>query len=868
MPSDTNRLTRPAALELDREAVPEVLCERDQWVAWCYTYDDDREEWTKVPVDASAGCYASSTDPDTWTTFANALAYHDRGDTNTDGIGFVVHGEDLVVGIDLDDCRDPETGDLDPWAAEFVETVSTYAEVSPSGTGLRLFGLGFVPDGGTRSDIDGADGHLEMYESGRYLTVTGHRLEDAPEDVRQVNDEIANAHAEHIVNQGSDAGEREATDGGAGGRGAVDLDDEELLERARNAQNGEKFEQLWRGSIAGYPSPSEADLALCGLLAFWTGGDRQRMDELFRRSGLMRDKWDEKRASSTYGEQTIEEALDGRSDFYEPNWDADDGRKPEDIEPPNRDTPFTPEEIAVLAGVESVSDLNDRERAYWVTHEILMSDDVHVLAAQPDGTLFRYDDGVWTPTGDQLLREVGHRALRTEYGSNTHGEMCEQIRARRPVDRDELGTPARTVAVANGLLHLETRELTNLEPEHYALTQLPVEFDPGTEATRWEQFIDEVVEPGRREAIQEYVGYTLLVGELPIHRALMLVGEGSNGKSTFLRVVKALLGEDNITAHPLQGLAKSEHNVADLYGTVANICADLSSRGIGDGGMFKTLVGGDTVTGRRLYQEPFSFEATAKQLYSANQVPDVEIDDEAFFRRWLLVEFPTQFTDPDKPGPDKDPGLTDELLEELPGVLNWALDGLDRLREQGHFTGEGDPLDKRDRWMSWGDSISKFIDECVDTDADGKWRTGEVHARYAAWCRQELGEEPEAQQTLTKELKKCEGVQYGNYRFDGSRDRGLKGFTLADDVPAAHDAAGSGTEDQRDPQQASLTQGQAISTVLETTRELEADRDGPVPVDDVVDTLDMSDDRARHFLEKLLQAGELYAPETGTVRTP
>lgn len=339
---------------------------------------------------------------------------------------------------------------------------------------------------------------------------------------------------------------------------------------------------------------------------------------------------------------------------------------------------------------------------------------MHVLAAQPDGTIYRYDDGVWEPTGEQLLREVGHRALAEVYGANTHTEICERIRAVRPKPREELGTPADTVAVANRLLELKTRQLRDLSPDDYALIQLPIEYDSDATAPRWEQFINEVIEEDRRDAIQEYVGYTLLVGELSIHHALMLVGEGSNGKSTFLRVMKSLLGEENITAHPLQGLSQSEHNVADLYGTVANICADLSSRGIGDGGMFKTLVGGDTVTGRRLYQEPFSFEATAKQLYSANQVPDVSIDDEAFFRRWLLVEFRTQFSDPDKPGPDENPELTDDLLEELPGILNWALDGYDRLMEQGHFTSEGDLLDKRERWLSWGDSISKLIEDGID----------------------------------------------------------------------------------------------------------------------------------------------------------
>ncbi|ELY62816.1 hypothetical protein C489_21106 [Natrinema versiforme JCM 10478] len=101
----------------------------------------------------------------------------------------------------------------------------------------------------------------------------------------------------------------------------VDLEDKDLLEKARNASNGEKFERLWRGSTAGYESQSEADMALCCLLAFWTGGDHTRMDRLFRQSGLLRDKWDDVHYAdgSTYGEKTIERAIASTSEFYDPD---------------------------------------------------------------------------------------------------------------------------------------------------------------------------------------------------------------------------------------------------------------------------------------------------------------------------------------------------------------------------------------------------------------------------------------------------------------------------------------------------------------------------------------------------------------------
>lgn len=193
------RPPRPEPLAFDPEAVPEKLRDREQWVAWRLKFDTDRDEWTKVPVDTTTGRLASSTDPATWTTFGDAVGYHERANTNTDGVGFVFAADDLTLGIDLDDCRDPETGDLEAWAADVVDTIGTYWEVSPSGTGLHAFGFGIKPDGKTRADVDGAEGHIEMYDSGRFFTVTGRSLDDVPADARQVNDAIADVHAEYIA---------------------------------------------------------------------------------------------------------------------------------------------------------------------------------------------------------------------------------------------------------------------------------------------------------------------------------------------------------------------------------------------------------------------------------------------------------------------------------------------------------------------------------------------------------------------------------------------------------------------------------------------------------------------------------------------
>jgi len=815
----SDRPPRPDPLAVEPDAVADTLRERETWVCWRYKFDTDRDEWTKVPVDAQTGGFAKSTDSDTWVSFAEALAYHEKNGTDTDGVGFVVHDGDTVLGLDLDDCRDPETGEMEAWAEDVLDDVPTYAEVSPSGTGLRFFGLGFTPDGRTRADIEDAEGHIEMYDSGRYLTATGHHIEGTPEDVRQVNDEIGDVHSEYIADDaetsksGDSAGSEADSPGAnptpdAGKSGSTDLSDDEILEKAKDAENGDKFRRLWIGDTSGYPSHSEADLALAGLLAFWTGGDRRRIDHLFRKSELYREKWDR----DDYRERTIDKALDGRTDFYDP--DSDDGPTTRPNEPgePNDDdgdddsgytytAKLTPRRVAALAGLgedETVADLTDREKAACVWDIVWEHDDYHVRVRRDNGSLWAYDSGVWKPEGERALRHAGRKALGSmNYGQNVLTELKAQARSdpRAEVEPDEFGLSPGSIAVQNGLLDLAaaadgegTDAVRDLEPEDYALARFPVEYDPDATADEWTQFVGEVVESGKIEAVQEYAGYALHRGAMPYSKALLLVGSGSNGKTTFLNVIRALLGTDHTTSKPIHKFDEDNH-VADLYGALANIDADLSEGSLSSEGIatFKRVVGGDEIDARKLYEDAFTFTPTAKHLYACNQVPDVSTyvsdHDIAFWRRWIIVEFPNYF-----PPNARDPELEDRLTtdESLSGVLNWAIEGWARLHDQDEFTNVESHDETRQMWQSWGDSVEKFVSECVERDEDApRITTGDAYARYQAWCR-EVGADPVSQRRFTDTLKQ-ENVEFGKHRIDGKVDRGYKALGFSDDVPQLDD---------------------------------------------------------------------------------
>ena len=296
----TNTPRAPATAAL--ASFPPVLRNLRQWVCWRLEERDGKP--TKVPLDPRTGDRAATDDASTWTAFTDALAAHHRG--MGDGVGFVFSTHDPYSGIDLDGCRDPETGEIEPWAEEWIRRCDSYTEVSPSGAGVHIIVRAKLPPGRRRR------GGIEVYEEGRYFTVTGDRLRNTPTTVEERTDVLTRLHAETFPPPPPSTVEAKRA------ASPVSLSDHELIEQARSARNGQKFSALWNGDTSGYDSPSEADLALCSELAFWTGPDAVRIDALFRQSSLYWDKWDERRGQQTYGEMTVARALEGRTEFFTP----------------------------------------------------------------------------------------------------------------------------------------------------------------------------------------------------------------------------------------------------------------------------------------------------------------------------------------------------------------------------------------------------------------------------------------------------------------------------------------------------------------------------------------------------------------------
>ncbi len=313
----------PAYLPLTVDGVPDELKQLNQFVGWLPEWQGVR--WTKILVctrtdDLSARWSASSTDAATWSTFQEAVGvYSACGDEGPlRGVGFVFAPDGGLVGVDLDNCRDPETGVIAPWAQKIIDKMASYTEVSPSGTGVHIYIKGRLPGTGRKK------GPVEVYDRGRYFTVTGQRVEGTPATIEDRQEELDRFMAFFFP---GDVGSDESADDDDGpDEVGNELSDDQVIERASTARNGAKFRALFvDGDKSAYvgkdgeADDSAADQALVNLLAFWVNYDEDRVDALFRRSALYRSKWERR----DYRERTFRKARAGkRRGFGAPQADA------------------------------------------------------------------------------------------------------------------------------------------------------------------------------------------------------------------------------------------------------------------------------------------------------------------------------------------------------------------------------------------------------------------------------------------------------------------------------------------------------------------------------------------------------------------
>lgn len=388
------------------------------------------------------------------------------------------------------------------------------------------------------------------------------------------------------------------------------------------------------------------------------------------------------------------------------------------------------------------------------------------------GELWYYDTdaGLWKPDGMARIKQLANwmltdatctRSLLRELESKVETEPLEK--ELEIIDRDTLGAQPGQLLLKNGALDLTTRELREPAPEDYFIRQLPVEYDATTsiEGTRFEQFIAEAPAPEDRDRLQEYGGYTLWAGAQPFKKALFLIGPTDAGKGTFLKTIECILGSENVAWQSLYDLIGTRWGTSKIYDTLANMSNEVTGGSLSRVERFKELTGGeDTVTAEFKGQPTFEFTVTQKFLFATNQFPRMQNADEAFFNRCLFAEFPETVP------ADEHEDLMGQFEREREAIFNWMLDGLDRLREQGHFSAER-PIDaKRGVARSFGSPVAQFVYDALEvTGRPGDViRKDELYDAFTRYCDFIEADKTPGKGTLTTELKREPGVKDSNSR--------------------------------------------------------------------------------------------------------
>lgn len=278
----------------DYKNIPASLCKMNQWVCFKLEWNAAKNKHDKIPYNPVTGYKAKANDSTTWTDYETAAAAVQRG--AYDGIGFEFANG--IFGVDLDHVVNVDKT-LTAEAQDIIKTLDSYTEYSPSGTGAHIICVGSIPP------KDRRNGNVEMYSDGRFFTVTGNVL-GQPKEVQERTEAAATVHAKYIKREAAPvqpAPQKPNT--------GTNTSDSSILNKAFNSERGASIRALYSGDTSAYGGDqSRADQALINHLAYWTNGNAEQMDRLFRQSGLIRDKWNERHGADTYGNMTINKALE------------------------------------------------------------------------------------------------------------------------------------------------------------------------------------------------------------------------------------------------------------------------------------------------------------------------------------------------------------------------------------------------------------------------------------------------------------------------------------------------------------------------------------------------------------------------------
>ncbi len=510
---------------------------------------------------------------------------------------------------------------------------------------------------------------------------------------------------------------------------------------------------------------SGADQALCNLLAFWTGKDATRMDRMFRRSGLFRDKWDEKRGEHTYGQKTIDCAIADCKETFSPRRrsppPSEASASSDAPEPGERDALLVPlGQKDPATGRLVLSPRRTLPTAEAYAREFNQHADGRTLHGY-GGLLMEWRGNRYCQVEEEWLKQRLqpwlHQALRYVLNKQT-GEMelvdfesnpttvkqaLDTIRAfvhlaASTVSPSWLGggkdrPPALELLPCKSLnLHIPSGRILAPTPALFTINALDFDFDPNPEPPeRWIKFLEQLFGDDLEsvELLQEWMGYCL-TGDTSQQKMLLLVGPRRSGKGTIGRIVTRLVGAGNVVGPTTSSLA-GNFGLQPLIEKSLAIVSDARFGGDNVGTVVERLLcisGEDTLTIDRKFLGSVSMKLATRFMFLTNELPRLNDASTALAGRFLVLRLTNTFYG------TEDVTLTNQLLAELPGILLWAIEGWKRLRQRGRFVQPKSGEDAIRDMEDLGSPVGAFIrDRCVVGTGHRAW-VDDLYSAWKGWC--------------------------------------------------------------------------------------------------------------------------------------
>lgn len=680
--------------------IPDELKTNCRWAVWnAEPRNGNPGKFNKAPRNA-ARCKISVNKPEQWMTFEETLTAYQAGKFS--GIGVLLDGK--VVGLDIDEAK--EAFKKHPTLKEMIKRAiddGHYCEKSPSSTGLRLFvkgdlmrHLGDSQKGGTKQ------GNLEIYQEVRFLTVTGHGQGEIKEAQSLIDEYVAQIEASKGSTKPSGDPANNVVPIRSQEQATAALSAEALEQKADVIAEkvAETRAQLWGGDwnpkpgpfsagvVKTYASQSDADYALACEVARQAraaGIPEQQLEEVTevvcRRSGLVRDKWDEPRGTTTYLGRSV------RSAVRETVASASQSMSSQDAEGCDRRDVKRAE---LYAGYYCNTLKFNATRKHWLqwsesVWELRYGVEIEAAKDMASRILSIAEQRLASDPESDKTKKLKKFALdcHTAKALETTPKLASTD-PRMHIVQPDLDPDQDLLCVQNGYVNLRTGEMFPPEPQKLMSRQTGVAYDPEADCPQWIDFLNGVFEGDQSiiRFLQCAIGYSL-TGRVDEERLFILYGFGANGKSVFQNTLMRVFGSYARTSPPSLLVWKAQDDgpkseLAALTGVRLTSVNELESGDRLHEQTVKRLAGREPISARFLYSEFFEYWPTAKVWLRTNHQPIITGTDDGIWRRLVLVPFKRQFI-----GSQKDPDLEDKLISELSGILTWAIQGAERWFAEG-----------------------------------------------------------------------------------------------------------------------------------------------------------------------------------------